>query len=159
TNLVIDTDRRTYHLELRSGPAAYMAEVSWRYPQDGLLAIRQASPPPMTLAWPAAPSPMAAPALDLDRLDFRYRIVGPKVSWRPLQAFDDGRQTFIEFPADIAEKDLPPLFLLGPDGKSLQLVNYRVQGRHMVVDRIFQTAALQMGDRRSEARVLIERER
>jgi hypothetical protein len=34
TNLVINTDRRTYHLELRANPSVYMASVSWTYPQD-----------------------------------------------------------------------------------------------------------------------------
>jgi type IV secretion system protein VirB9 len=29
TNLVINTDRRTYHLELRANPSVYMASVSW----------------------------------------------------------------------------------------------------------------------------------
>src|SRR3546814_11181367 len=33
TNLVINTDRRTYHLELRATPATYTASVSWTYPQ------------------------------------------------------------------------------------------------------------------------------
>ncbi len=32
TNLVITTDRRTYHLELRSTDKTYMASVSWTYP-------------------------------------------------------------------------------------------------------------------------------
>src|SRR5262249_17194280 len=31
TNLVINTDRRTYHLELRSTEKTYMASVSWTY--------------------------------------------------------------------------------------------------------------------------------
>ena len=42
TNLVINTDRRTYHLELRANPSVYMASVSWTYPQDELIALRQA---------------------------------------------------------------------------------------------------------------------
>ena len=42
TNLVINTDRRTYHLELRANPSVYMASVSWTYPQDQLIALRQA---------------------------------------------------------------------------------------------------------------------
>ena len=40
TNLIINTDRRTYHLELRSTASTYMASVSWTYPQDGLIALR-----------------------------------------------------------------------------------------------------------------------
>src|SRR5262249_49083862 len=39
TNLVITTARRTYHLELRSTEKAYMASVSWQYPQDQLIAL------------------------------------------------------------------------------------------------------------------------
>jgi len=41
TNLVINTDRRTYHLELRSLEKTYMASVSWQYPQDELIALRR----------------------------------------------------------------------------------------------------------------------
>jgi type IV secretion system protein TrbG len=40
TNLIINTDRRTYHLELRASISTYMASVSWTYPQDELIAIR-----------------------------------------------------------------------------------------------------------------------
>lgn len=41
TNLVINTDRRTYHMELRSTEKSYMASVSWQYPQDQLIALRR----------------------------------------------------------------------------------------------------------------------
>ena len=41
TNLVINTDRRTYHLELRSTEKTYMASVSWHYPHDRLIALHQ----------------------------------------------------------------------------------------------------------------------
>lgn len=41
TNLVINSDRRTYHLELRSTEKTYMASVSWQYPQDQLIALRR----------------------------------------------------------------------------------------------------------------------
>ena len=36
TNLMIATNRRTYHLELESMSEGYMAALSWRYPQDEL---------------------------------------------------------------------------------------------------------------------------
>lgn len=158
TNLVVNTDRRTYHLELRATPQAYMASVSWRYPQDALLAVR----------WSAADAAASAArhasdtertGVDLDHLDFRYRISGPHPSWRPLHVFDDGRQTFIEFPANVAQGDLPPLFVIGADGKSAELVNYRVQGQHMVVDRLFQAAELRIGDAHTAQRVRIEKAR
>jgi type IV secretion system protein TrbG len=43
TNLVVNTDRRTYHLELRSDEKTYMASVSWAYPQDQPLGLARAS--------------------------------------------------------------------------------------------------------------------
>jgi type IV secretion system protein VirB9 len=43
TNLVITTDRRTYHLELQSTEATYMASVSWTYPGATLTPIKGAS--------------------------------------------------------------------------------------------------------------------
>ena len=42
TNLVITTDRRTYHLQLESTATTAMSALSWTYPQDELLAIKRA---------------------------------------------------------------------------------------------------------------------
>ncbi len=43
TTLVINTDRRTYHVELRANPSVYMSSVSWRYPADALIALRRSA--------------------------------------------------------------------------------------------------------------------
>lgn len=103
TNLVINTDRRTYHLELRANPSVYMASVSWSYPQDELIALRQSR----AAADRAAP---VAAGMDLASLNFRYAIEGDRPDWRPLRAFDDGTRVFIEFPESVAQGELPPLF-------------------------------------------------
>lgn len=138
TNLIINTDRRTYHLELRSTAATYMASVSWRYPQDALIALRQQT------TQTAAAAPIAGD-LDLTALRFDYAIEGDNPPWRPVRAFDDGRQVFIAFPPDIARHDMPPLFLVGADGEGAELVNYRIHGRYMIVDRLFAAAELRLG--------------
>lgn len=150
TNLVVNTDRRTYHLELRATPSTYMASVSWTYPQDRLIALRGANAA-------AASSAPVATGLDIAALNFRYRIEGDRVAWRPARAFDDGRQVFIEFAAEISQGEMPPLFVTGAAGDA-ELVNYRVQGRYMVVDRLFAAAELRLGDRRTERRVRIVRD-
>ena len=150
TNLVINTDRRTYHLELRATPSTYMASVSWTYPQDQLIALRSAN------AAAATAAPVAS-GVDVSELNFRYRIDGERAPWRPVRAFDDGRQVFIEFPAGISQGEMPPLFVAGAAGDA-ELVNYRVQGRYIVVDRLFAAAELRLGDRRSEQRVRIVRD-
>jgi type IV secretion system protein VirB9 len=148
TNLVINTDRRTYHLELRATPTTYMASVSWTYPQDRLIALRG-----QAAASKAAP---IAAGVDINALNFRYEIEGDRPPWRPLRAFDDSRQVFIEFPADIAQSELPPLFVVGAAGDGA-LVNYRVRDHYMVVDRLFAAAELRLGDKKSQAKVRIVR--
>ncbi len=137
TNLVINTDRRTYHLELRSTDKTYMASVSWQYPQDELIALRRRN----ATAEEATPIDTG---LDLSNLNFRYAIEGDAAPWRPLRAFDDGRKVYIEFPRGISKGEMPPLFVIGASGDS-QLVNYRVRGHHMVVDRLFAAAELRFG--------------
>jgi type IV secretion system protein VirB9 len=137
TNLIINTDRRTYHLELRSAEKTYMASVSWAYPQDQLIALRRQN----TAADAAAP---VAAGVNIDALNFRYRIEGDNPAWRPLRAFDDGRQVFIEFPRGIGQGEMPPLWVIGAGGGA-ELVNYRVQGNHLIVDRLFAAAELRLG--------------
>jgi type IV secretion system protein TrbG len=150
TNLVINTDRHTYHLELHSTEKTYMASVSWIYPQDELIALRRQN----TLADAATPVEVG---LDINNLRFRYAIEGDNPPWRPLRAFDDGRRVYIEFPRGISQGEMPPLFIVGPEGKTSELVNYRVRGSHMIVDRLFAAAELRLGDGGSERRVRIVR--
>ena len=137
TNLIINTDRRTYHLEMHSAEKTYMASVSWQYPEDALIALRGQD------AAADAAAPIDA-GVDVTRLRFRYRIEGDHPAWRPLSAFDDGQKVFIEMPRGIGEGELPPLFVLGPDGKG-ELVNYRVRQNYYVVDRLFGAAELRLG--------------
>jgi type IV secretion system protein VirB9 len=137
TNVVITTDRRTYHLALTSTGHTAMAALSWTYPQDELIALRAA-------AEQAAAAQPVASGLAIEQLHFDYAISGDRPAWRPLRAFDDGRQTFIEFPASVSVGEAPPLFLVDAKGTA-SLVNYRVQGHYYVVDRIFDTAELRLG--------------
>jgi len=142
TNLVINTDRRTYHVEMRSAEKTYMASVSWQYPEDQLIALRSRN------AVASGASPVDT-GVDLARLRFRYRIEGDHPAWRPLSAFDDGQKVFIEMPHGIGQGELPPLFVLGPDGKG-ELVNYRVRQNYYVIDRLFGAAELRLGGERQQ---------
>ncbi len=100
TNLVINTDRRTYLLELRSTEKTYMASVSWQYPEDQLIALRRQNAAAETAA------PIAA-GVDLAAINFRYSIEGDDPTWRPLHAFDDGIKVYIEFPTATAVRHRP----------------------------------------------------
>ncbi|MGY2736530.1 P-type conjugative transfer protein TrbG [Sphingomonas sp. UYP23] len=142
TNLIITTDHRTYHLTLSSATGPAMSAISWTYPQDALIALERQQEQAAT----AAP---VASGLEVDNLRFDYTIMGDHPTWRPLRAFDDGRQTFIEFPAALATGEAPPLFLVDAK-REAQLVNYRVRGRFYIVDRLFDTAELRLGTKRQD---------
>lgn len=140
TNLLITTSVRTYHIELKSYRETYMAAVSWRYPNDALVTMRERSQRSNERG-----STIVERGMQLDRLNFRYEIEGDDPHWRPLRAFDDGRKVFIQFPDRLDQGEAPPLFVVGRNGDS-QLVNYRVNGAYYIVDRLFAAAELRLGE-------------
>ena len=141
TNLMIATDRRTYHLELTSLSESYMAALSWRYPSDTLAGLTERNSAAL-----AREEARIAEGLDLASLNFSYRIAGARPAWRPVRVFDDGRQVFIQMPEALAAVEAPPLFVLGTGGRA-ELVNYRVQGNYYIVDHLFEEAELRQGGR------------
>jgi len=139
TNLVILTDRRTYHLELQSTDRVSMAAVSWSYSDGGLIVDKSGETS-------APPTPVNIDSgVALANLNFRYAITGDTPPWKPLRAFDDGHKVYIEFPDRIDQGEAPPLFVVGSDGDS-ELVNYRVRGNYYIVDRLFGAAELRFGE-------------
>jgi type IV secretion system protein TrbG len=137
TNLVIATDRRTYHLEMRSSEKTYMASVSWTYPADELIALKKQR------AEADVAGAVVDTGLNIEQIKFRYRIEGD-APWKPLRVFDDGAKVYIQFPSGLAQSEAPPLFVIGPDAKPA-LVNYRVRGATYIVDRLFAAAELRLG--------------
>lgn len=148
TNLIITTNRRTYLIELTSTEKAWMASVSWDYPKDRMLALQRQ----------ARAAQVSAPVdtgLSLERIRFRYAISGSNPPWQPLRAFDDGEKVYIQFPAGIAQGELPPMFVIGAQGDG-QLVNYRFRSPYYIVDRLFGAAELRLGADKGDV-VRIER--
>jgi type IV secretion system protein VirB9 len=112
TNLIINTTRRTYHLQMRASDRAFLVQVAWRYPTPSATG-------PTLIGAPAtvAPAPTVPAAVESDaaKLNFAYRVTGT-ARWRPARVYDDGVRTVVEFGPGVVLSDLPPLFLLGPDG-------------------------------------------
>jgi type IV secretion system protein TrbG len=138
TNLVITTERRTYHLELESTETTYMSSLSWTYPADDLIAIRKKNEGLTSIDTIAMEG-----AQSFDSLNFRYRIVGD-AAFAPARVFDDGAKVYIQFPSSLPQGEAPPLFVQGSNGKPA-LVNYRVKGNTYIVDRLFAVAELRLG--------------
>jgi P-type conjugative transfer protein TrbG len=135
TNLVINTDRRTYLIELRSREKPYMPSVAWFYPEDRASRVK------------TLPSIPFIPEVDQRR--HRYTIEGDNPPWRPIDAYDDGHKVYIEFSLGIGQGEMPPLFVIGQDGKP-ELVNYRAYKNLLIVDRLFAAAELRLGGEKQQ---------
>ena len=140
TNLVVTTDRRTYMLELRSGQKPYMPAVAWAYPQS----------PSQRQAMPAMPVIPAAAARN-----YRYGLTGDNPPWKPVAVYDDGRRVYVEFPRGIVQGEMPPIFVIGPEGEA-QIANTRIHQHILIVDRLFGAAELRLGsgDRQQTVRIV-----
>ncbi len=130
TNLVVNTDRRTYLIELRSREKPYMPSVAWFYPEDRR--GRASAVPPE----PVLP--------EASQRRYRYTMEGDNPPWRPVGVYDNGRKVYIEFSPGIVQGEMPPLFVIGPDGKP-EIVNYRTYRNVLIVDRLFAAAELRLG--------------
>jgi type IV secretion system protein VirB9 len=146
TTLVINTDRRTYFLELHSFETDYMAAVEWRYPQDEIAQLEASAARQDALDKATTSSGVA-----IESLNFRYevKVQEGRPVWTPVQVFDDGRKTYIRFPAAMLVREAPALFVLSSRNET-QLVNYRVKNEYYVVDRLIETAELRVGQQKQE---------
>ena len=72
-----------------------------------------------------------------------------------MSVYDDGRRVYVEFPRGIVQGEMPPLFAVGPEGEP-EIVNSRVYGNVLIVDRLFGGAELRLGkdDRQQTVRIL-----
>ncbi|MBT0779224.1 P-type conjugative transfer protein TrbG [Paracoccus sp. pheM1] len=146
TNLVIATDRRRYMLELRAGEETWMPAVSWHYPETSSVTAQRR-------AVPGAP---AIPAAAARNHRYGLQIEGTSPPWRPVSVFDDGRRVYVVFPPGIAQGEMPPLFVIGPEGEP-EIVNSRVHGNVLIVDRLFGVAELRLGSGKRQQVVRIHR--
>ncbi len=135
TNLVITTDRRTYMLELRSGSKPYMPAVAWAYPRSAT-ANGQSIP-----ATPVIPIVAAR--------NYRYGLTGDNPPWKPVSVYDDGRRVYVEFPRGIVQGEMPPIFVIGPEGQA-QIANTRIYRNILIVDRLFGAAELRLGGKQQQ---------
>ncbi len=159
TNLTIYTTRHIYHLLLRSRGSHAMQEVEFYYPDELLIAMKEAD-----LAAAQAKQEAVDPPGDSDNvvkvanvdpaaLNFSYTVAGGHVPWKPIRAFDDGSHVYIQMPAGMKTSEAPALLINA--GSGTQMVNYRVAGNYYVVDRLFTNAILVSGVGRDQDRVTI----
>lgn len=158
TSLVVTTNRRTYHLRLRSHRTEFMPRVAFTYPEDAVAkwdAIRARD------SQQRQERTIAQTGEYLGNLSFAYEITG-SASWKPVRVYNDGTKTIIQMPTAMAQTEAPALLVVRKDGGLFSdaetvLVNYRVQGDRYVVDTVFDKAILIAGVGSGQDRVTITR--
>ncbi len=158
TSLIVTTNRRTYHIRLRSHRTEFMPRVAFTYTEDALakwdaiktreVTEKQERTLPQTGEY-------------LGDLNFAYDVAG-SASWKPVRVYNDGTKTIIQMPGTMAQTEAPTLLVVRKDGGLFSddetvMVNYRVQGNRYIVDSVFDKAVLIAGVGSGQDRVTITR--
>lgn len=149
TSMVVATDRRTYHVHLRSTRSEYMARVRFVYGDDAAVKLDA-----MKAALKKHREDNTLPGTHeyLGNLNFDYEIKG-KAGWKPVRVYNDGVKTILEMPQIMSQTEAPSLLIVQAGEQTL--VNYRVQNNRYIVDSVFDKAILITGVGRKQTKVTI----
>jgi len=150
TNIIVGTNLRTYHFGIVSVKNATVKQVKFWYPEemqkkaDAFIASQSKSADTGNSTDEGSSSVIAdVPNINIHNLNFDYSMSGDDPVWKPVRIFSDGIHTYLQFPKDIVNQDMPILYVYKDSEK--QLVNYRVKGNYFVVDGIFPEMVLILG--------------
>jgi type IV secretion system protein VirB9 len=130
TNMTLITNRRTYLMELHAREAAAIDDEEMvfimRFIYPGQVAESQAVSTYMDSV------PIEDALENPEKYNFAYTISGPD-RLSPIRIFDDGEFTYFEFRDKNA--DIPAFFLVDSMGNE-SIINYRMRGNYVVVERV-----------------------
>jgi type IV secretion system protein VirB9 len=157
TNLIIATDRHTYHLRLVSSTTSYVSSVGFYYPEEQQQAWTEFAK--ATHSGAAAGGGVDMPTVAVNRLNFNYRIkvVKGKPSFKPLRAMDDGYHTYIAMNEDLPQREAPVLIGINAAGTE-QMINYRLKGNLYVIDGTVFKMAFISGVGKEQERIELTRD-
>lgn len=132
TNLIINTTKRMYNINLISAKSWYNPVIKWMYPDEEIKIQEKKQKTIITMG-------------NLSEHNYDYTVSNTKYDFSPSTIFDDGKKTYFVL-KNIQEL---PVFYIREDGsKQLQIVNFRIKGNYYIVDRIFKEGVLKRGKRR-----------
>jgi type IV secretion system protein VirB9 len=141
TNMIIITNRRVYHLLLKSYSDRYMTMVRWEYGSRMPFIIKQDAL--LAQAGRANSVQQEAAFVDPAFLSFDYKMtysIFKKPLWIPRHIYDDGRKTYIELDEAMLHMESPVLF-----NKKNERINYRVQKNLIIIDGLIEKVTLVRG--------------
>ena len=141
TNIVINTDKRSYQLIVEAG-SAYNPMVSWIYPKSDMeiYAEQQAK---------------SYSSINPTEIDFGYKISDTSYKWSPVDVFRSENKTYFKMKTEIKDTELPAVFVVDDDNKLL-LVSYRFVDGYFIVDRVVDKAVFVLGKKKIKIRYRYE---
>lgn len=153
TSLIVITDKRTYHLQLKSNDKLYYPMVKFHYPASLILKTSNISE--------RENKKISVKDITtgsyLQNLSFGYKIKG-KAKFKPVRVYNDGRKTVVEMPRSVKSSNIPLLMTLEPESKKPVIVNYRYQNNKYIVDAVFDKAILISGVGMKQKKITIIKE-
>ncbi|MDF3047151.1 MAG: putative type secretion system protein [Candidatus Midichloriaceae bacterium] len=144
TNMTVITNKRMYFFEMHAEEASSISDaglnfvVKFVYPEQYNVAGGNTTSDTLTHVNGNSGPDMTKPEL----YNFKYSISGSSADIEPTQVFDDGEFTYFKFKSLNAE--IPAIFLVDRTGKE-GLVNFRVTGGYVVVERVANRFTLRRG--------------
>ena len=137
TSFIIITDKRVYHLLLKSFKDVYMTQVKWKYPNtmpfniktDAMNEINKMS--------------KETTGVDPAFLSFDYKMsysVFKKPYWLPTRVYDDGKHTYIVMNETVLHMTSPVLF-----NHKNERINYSVNKNLIVINELIEKVTMRVG--------------
>jgi type IV secretion system protein VirB9 len=138
TNMIIITDRRVYHLLLKSFRDRWMVMVQWEYPPAMPFTIKNE-------AMNRRVSELTSDGLlvNPEFLSFDYKMtysLFKKPLWLPRRVYDDGRKTYIELDEKLLHTETPVMF-----NHRNERINYRVRKNLVIIDELIEKLTVRRG--------------
>lgn len=150
TSFIIITDKRVYHMLLKSYKDCYMTQVKWDYPGTmpftlnlGSATLSAGGNSGSTLKDRLSGN-SAASGVDPAHLSFDYKMsFSKKVYWLPTRVYDDGKRTYIVMDETVLHMTSPILL-----NRRNERINYSVNKNVIVINELIEKVTLRIGKRK-----------
>lgn len=138
TSFIIITDKRVYHMLLKSFKDCYMTQVRWKYPNTMPFTVK-------TDAMQERINSMTkeTTGVDPNYLSFDYKMsYSPfkKPVWLPTRVYDDGKHTYIVMNETVLHMSSPALF-----NHRNERINYSVNKNVIIINELIEKVTLRIG--------------
>lgn len=138
TSFIIITDKRVYHMLLKSFKDCYMTQVKWEYPNTMPFTVK-------TDAMQERINKMSKETTGVDPayLSFDYKMTYSSFKtpyWLPTRIYDDGKKTYIVMDETVLHMTSPVLF----NGRN-ERINYSVNKNIIIINELIEKVTMRVG--------------